>query len=298
MHRRVAVVGIDEGATAEPVADFAVELARTIGYSLRFVHAGEAVPDASDPLPAGAQRLRERVQERAERARLALQQSVERARTAGVESEGVQRTGRAPDVLMAEARTCGAELLVVGRAGAHGARILGSTTDRVLREAPCPVLVAADGAPEATAHLRRWLVAHDFTHASDAAWEFALRYRREGGVEPWVAHVVPPPAGEAVEQGLPSLAQATRARMREDAAAKLREVAPGLPATAYLVVESSDVADGLVEAARAHEAGLVVVGSHGRSRLGRIWLGSVAERLAAGPWPLLVVRASARGGGP
>ena len=55
-------------------------------------------------------------------------------------------------------------------------------------------------------------------------------------------------------------------------------------------------AEAIVEAARSRGAGLIVMSSHGRSGLGRLVLGSVAESvLRATPTPILLIRA---GGAP
>jgi nucleotide-binding universal stress UspA family protein len=49
--------------------------------------------------------------------------------------------------------------------------------------------------------------------------------------------------------------------------------------------------DRIVRIARAEKAGLIVMGTHGRTGLGRFFLGSVAERVVAtSPVPVLTVR--------
>lgn len=52
----------------------------------------------------------------------------------------------------------------------------------------------------------------------------------------------------------------------------------GVTATAEQV-ESSDVVDGVLEAVRAHDAEVVVIGLRHRSPVGKLLLGSVAQRL-------------------
>ncbi len=62
----------------------------------------------------------------------------------GVSVEGLIREGEAADGILAAAREEDVDLVVVGSHG-HGAgaarALLGSTTERVVRESPCPVLV-------------------------------------------------------------------------------------------------------------------------------------------------------------
>ena len=57
------------------------------------------------------------------------------------------------------------------------------------------------------------------------------------------------------------------------------------------VVESHSVWRGIVEASQAGGADLIVMGSHGRSGIEKLVLGSVAQRvLSHSPLPVLVVR--------
>ncbi len=60
-----------------------------------------------------------------------------------------------PDGIVAEARSHGVDAIVIGSHGRTGLRhaLLGSTAEKVVRKAPCPVLViksaqAAPGPPE------------------------------------------------------------------------------------------------------------------------------------------------------
>jgi nucleotide-binding universal stress UspA family protein len=57
------------------------------------------------------------------------------------------------------------------------------------------------------------------------------------------------------------------------------------------IVESGAVADRIVRAARARRADLIVMGTHGRTGVSRLLLGSVASRvIATSPCPVLTVR--------
>lgn len=66
--------------------------------------------------------------------------------------------------------------------------------------------------------------------------------------------------------------------------------AQGVPCQT-LMVEAAQAARGIVEAATAAGADLIVMGSHGRSGLAKLVLGSVATQvLQASPVPVLVVK--------
>jgi nucleotide-binding universal stress UspA family protein len=72
--------------------------------------------------------------------------AVEHARSKGIAAEGAVRCDpglRVCDVIVQEARTCGAELIVMGTHGRRGLRrlALGSDAEMVLRESPVPLLL-------------------------------------------------------------------------------------------------------------------------------------------------------------
>lgn len=61
-------------------------------------------------------------------------------------------------------------------------------------------------------------------------------------------------------------------------------------------VEDTSAAEGILQAAEGEGAGLIVVGSHGRSGLQRLMVGSVAARVVAtSSLPVLVVRQRSTG---
>jgi nucleotide-binding universal stress UspA family protein len=81
-------------------------------------------------------------------------------------------------------------------------------------------------------------------------------------------------------------AEGLRAVDRIAAAAKEQGVA-----YEHLIVESGQVADAIVEAARSAGADLIAMGSHGRSGVARLMLGSVAAKvLALSSTPVLIFK--------
>ena len=97
--------------------------------------------------------------------------------------------------------------------------------------------------------------------------------------------------GEANSAGLQAYmaaarAQGTQAIERIGDAAK----AQGVPIDT-LVVENHQAAKGIVDAAHICGADLIVMGSHGRSGLAKMVLGSVAAKvLALSPVPVLIIK--------
>jgi len=97
--------------------------------------------------------------------------------------------------------------------------------------------------------------------------------------------------GEANAAGL----QAYMAAAREEGTAAMGRIsaaaaAQGVPIDSF-VVEDHQAAKGIVDAAQSCGADLIVMGSHGRSGLAKMVLGSVAAKvLALSPVPVLVIK--------
>lgn len=154
---------------------------------------------------------------------------------------------------------------------------------------------------------RRWLVAHDFSPAADAAAHAAARdlaATREGGtlVLCHVYDVLPPPAsvdGAGAGAGLVALERAVATettRRLEGAADQLRKdiaALGGATVEVEVVVRQGPAADGVVQEANKLGVERIAVGTHGRKGLSHLLLGSVAERIVRhAQVPVLVVKSA------
>ena len=136
---RTILVGVDGSVHAERGLERATELAALTGASLHAVAVEEHLPAYAATVGEVDDELRfengyfRRVEATATRV----------ARERGVPLSFEIRRGHAADQLVRAAADRHADLLVVGHAG-HSrlhAFLLGSTADRVVEHAPCPVLV-------------------------------------------------------------------------------------------------------------------------------------------------------------
>jgi nucleotide-binding universal stress UspA family protein len=148
--------------------------------------------------------------------------------------------------------------------------------------------------------LRRLLVPTDFSSYSQCALDYACAFAERFGSEIHLLHVVDDYYPIVPEPGL-MLPDADLYR-RELISAAEREIkklpAPGTHSTSY-VVRKVTVGQPFVEIiryAREQEIDLIVIGSHGRSGLSHVLMGSVAERVVrkAG-CPVLAVRPGQHG---
>lgn len=186
----------------------------------------------------------------------------------------------------------GHDLFVVRTHGRRGvARLwLGSVAERIVRSSPVPVLVvrAPVSALAATGEARM-LVAVDLDDRADdvareaVRWALALRARVD-------ALHVRRPVVLAPTDTVITAAWLEADRVAEEAAQRrlddwLRGIPERLRGTAR--VERGEPAAAIGKAAEG--ALLVLLGTHGRRGAARVWLGSVAERVArTAPVPVLV----------
>jgi nucleotide-binding universal stress UspA family protein len=142
---------------------------------------------------------------------------------------------------------------------------------------------------------RRILHPTDFSRASRAALDKALELARQGDAELLLVHVVLPP-GPMVGEGFVSprtyeILDAQARRSAEKALAKLAEKARTAKVRVTTVLLHGIPHERIVEAARAKRADLIVMGTHGRAGLSKLFLGSVAGRVVQlARCPVLTVR--------
>lgn len=171
-----------------------------------------------------------------------------------------------------------ADLIVMGRRGKRGlARaMVGDATARVIGHAPCNVLVAPRGAAEWHQGI---LVATDGSRHGDAAARLAGQLALEWQLPLTVVSAVLPSHNEQ--------------RRREAVAAIDRAKAglAGLPVTVTGIVAEGRPEQVILDQAGKAGADLIVIGTHGRTGLDRLLMGSVAERVIGfAACPVLAVK--------
>ena len=143
--------------------------------------------------------------------------------------------------------------------------------------------------------VRRIVCASDFSSASRKAVATAVTLAKANRAAVILVHVVAPIVRLAPDQYVPSttweeIEIGTRAwaqRQIEKLATKIKKT--GIRAAALLV--EGEAAVEIVRVARSKRADLLVLGTHGRTGLSKMFLGSVAERVVAtAPCPVVTVR--------
>jgi universal stress protein A len=143
--------------------------------------------------------------------------------------------------------------------------------------------------------LKRILFATDFSDLAATAQDYACEFAERFGAELHVLHVLQdvmlmmPEPGSAF-----SLPQNYMVELKQAAEKTLETVPPADWCSGKHVVRATRMGAAFVEIvryAREQEIDLVIIGTHGRSGLKHVLLGSVAERVVRkAPCPVLTVR--------
>jgi nucleotide-binding universal stress UspA family protein len=194
-----------------------------------------------------------------------------------------------------------ADLIVMGTHGRTGLEhvLVGSTAERVVRAASCPVLSIKAGAeePQETAEragglrVRRLLIPIDFSASSMEALEYGVQFAKQLGSAVTILHVLEP-----VAYGLDfTLGGSVEWRQQKVHAEGRLEILGALCTSngvkADQVLKAGFPADSIREYAGLQPSNLIIMGTHGRRGVSRFVSGSVAEAvLRLAPCPVLTVR--------
>jgi nucleotide-binding universal stress UspA family protein len=187
-----------------------------------------------------------------------------------------------PEAGVLRAATADIAMIVIGSRGETGIEriLLGGVSERVVRHAPCSVLVARPAPGRG-----RVLVATDLSDPSlPAITAGAAEARRRGAklVVMYNLDLWPPPIGSAgMALGAAGLIpDSIRAgEEREQAMQMLGEAVARENIEAECKITSGPPDARIVQTADEQNAELLVIGTHGRTGLSRLALGSVAERV-------------------
>ena len=202
--------------------------------------------------------------------------------------------GRPWQEITATAEELKADLIVTATHGRTGLKhfLLGSTAEKIVRHAHCPVLVVRDHAGAGRIP-RTILVPVDFSDCAEEGARYASRFASALGADLELMHVVAPAfVGTDVFTAAPELMQVTQAERikAEDELETMINFLPLVNINAESEVAIGTPVEKLVERTRANNIDLVVTSTHGDSALRHVLLGSVAEELVRrAHCPVLVV---------
>jgi nucleotide-binding universal stress UspA family protein len=130
---------VDFSSHADRALGYALELAALTGAHLTIMTAVDPFLDAASSAAGHSDDLMRQTQDEMQ----ALLARIGGTRGAPAQAPGIAvLTGEAAEEILAQIAECNADLVVMGTQGLEGAKrlVFGSTTERVLRESPVPVL--------------------------------------------------------------------------------------------------------------------------------------------------------------
>ena len=222
----------------------------------------------------------------------------------GVEISACVRRGKAFHEITTLAGKSGADLIVIATRGQTGLKRvwLGSTAERVVRHAPCPVLTVPAGKPGARGkklapvRWKRIVVATDLSEFSVSALPYAAAFARQFDAEIILLHVVeprfPPPEVGALP---PQVVEQNESAVAEDYLQRLRQEVLDDDLSVRTLVRKGVPFQEITRLAASVDADLIILTTHGHTGLKHVLLGSTAERVVRhADCPVLVVRDLAR----
>ncbi len=278
--RRVLIGTLLE-SDSDPVVRAGLAVARATGARVHLVHAipeGPRIPGPETGLGADFSA------ELSAACREKLDEQIERLGIRDSELAGAEvKAGEPHRVLVDTARTAGADLIVVGATGSgpFAAELLGSTADRVLRKAACPVLLVRG---ELRVPPERVLAPVDLSPLSADSFRCGLdllaQLTKGAAIEVRAVHALSfmetlthRKAGEISTE-----------EVERQIGAKLQRFVLENRADAPLEVETAvlpgEARFEILQELGEHPADLVLLGTHGRGGLDRLIIGSVASTVA------------------
>lgn len=280
------LLATDGSASAGVAADLVAGIEWPAGTAIRIVEAietgaalfgGPWLAVAIDD----AERLEAELRREAEQA---VEQARGRLSRPGLEVVGEVLRGRPATTTISDAKDFDANLIVVGSRG-HGtieSMLLGSVSAEIVDLAPIPVLIARSQT------IKRVVLAWDGSVAARVAADLLTSWPVFRGSSVRVVSVadieVPwwtgfPETG--TPQALPLYLEAAAAsrRTHDGLAKEMTEELGAVGIDAVADPHEGDAATQIIAAAQAGNADLIVLGTHGRTGLARLVLGSVARNV-------------------
>jgi nucleotide-binding universal stress UspA family protein len=220
-----------------------------------------------------------------------LQRFVKEYSTDGLQLELVIHQGNASNSILSCAQNENIEVIVMGTHGRRGfdRLVLGSTTDRVIRKATCPVLVVSDASHKALTtgaggrhRLSRILYCTDFSNNSERARGYAISLAAEYNAHLTLLHV----AEDAPDLTRAEAIIAERTRELD----KLLSETERQNLNVRLAVRLGKPYDEIVRHASEAQASLIIMTARGGDAMDRAVFGSTTYRvIQLGPCPVLAI---------
>jgi nucleotide-binding universal stress UspA family protein len=290
----VIVAATDFSPTAAAAVDWAVELARQQGGRVELVHAVTVPPAMPGFVPPTGLDFEADLRRGAEER---LNAAAEALRETGVAVSTHLASGTPSQVIVGRAEALAAAAVVIGTRGLTGLRhlLLGSTTQRVVHGARCPVLTVHPGDLGRHRAIRTILVPTDFSRDADLAIATAhkLLAPLERDARLILLHAYNLPIEYTAYGPIPTSINYLQDTGLE-AERRLFEMAQPLQREGLAIdtlAREGDPAHVIADEAGKRGADVIAMGTRGLSGLRHLLLGSTAERVVKiAPCPVMTIR--------
>ncbi len=250
-------------------------LAKTFNAKIILLHVLETVPD--NEIPTEISSIFKSYIEEALKGRIADMEDIEKElKEEGIEYEIVGEAGKPYEEIVKASVKYDADIVVIGSSHRIKRIILGSTAEKVVRYSPKPVWVCRDR----TCHsIKSILVPVDFSEFSEEAMKWGLYLARVFDSKLTVLHIVKP-----------IIRSPTYIRLLKEKKLSLREIAH-LEMDKFLLkfdlteikyttkILMGEPHKKITQLAKKEQFDLIVMGTHGRSGISHLILGSVTEKV-------------------
>jgi nucleotide-binding universal stress UspA family protein len=209
----------------------------------------------------------------------------------GIPCTQLRAKGAASEEILGAVERHAIDLIAMATVGAGGMKriLIGSTTKKVLRNAPCALLTAnadfggreAAGAPLPPARVRRIVYPFDFSESARAHLDSAVRMAERLDAQVELLKVLKIPTLIPSLPGEPpiTLPESSLEYLEQDSQVELQEVVRSLGSARFThaVAIGSDEAETIADYAAENAADLIVIPRAGESALRRFFFGRVAH---------------------
>lgn len=274
-----------EGAIRE-----SIKLAKTCSSKLFVVSVVETNPEYETIAPGLVEKAEKETRQH-------LESVKSMATKEGVDCELIARQGENPyEYIVEEAAKNKADMIITGRRGRTGLKrlMMGSETAKVIGHAPCNVLVVPRAA---SVDFKRIIVATDGSKFSNAAVSEAIGIAKRCGSSLFVVSVIPSESESPFDivhtEMHRDIISEKESKMAECLVKDTKELAEKEGISTQGFIYSGKPYEAIINMAKEKHADLIVVGSHGRTGLAKLLMGSVTERvIGLSECAVLVVKAS------
>ncbi|MDH5429237.1 MAG: universal stress protein [Nitrospirota bacterium] len=202
----------------------------------------------------------------------------------------IHQIGHPVDVILETARSSKSHLIILGARGlgAFKELVLGSTSHRVLMHAPCSTMVIKEPVPR----LKKILLPVEGEEDIAIALQFLARQPFREPVDIDVIAVWPQPQlAWPITLGQTKLLEMNAIEAAQDRMTSVTDRLTRMNYSSQTKVGMGDPAFAILEQAKASEADMILMGTHGRGGLARFLIGSVSNSvLHQADCPVLIVR--------